>query len=190
MQMIIERIPEMSNKGLAQLWQNAIGILASPEHERRSEAQDVVEALHSEWRRRADCHEWFPWPLTDAPGGNGHLMSYGWPEEGMLRYLGYHVGETNPTPRDERRLILKYIFERDLPPLNDSEYYSQWGSPRTPQRLQKLANTIAALARNAKRRDPLALRRAINDWEDDLQYLRENYYVGFFNFEWPITELL
>ena len=108
----------------------------------------------------------------------------------MLRYLGYHVGETNPTPNDERRLILEYIFEKDLPPLENPQYHSAWGQPWTPPRLEKIGNTIAALTRNAKRRDRTALARAIRDWENDLEFLRRKYYVNFFNFEWPTTDIL
>jgi hypothetical protein len=61
--------------------------------------------------------------------------------------------------------------------------------PRTAQRLYKLANTLAALIRNAKRRDAVSMERAINDWERDLLFLYAKYYVDFFHFGWPATSL-
>ena len=186
---IVERIPQMSNGDLQRLLQNVNRILAAPGHQQHENALATRDAISSEWKRRAARNEWFPWPTTDALGGDGSLTAAGWPDEGMLRYLGYHVGETNPTPEVERRLILDYAFEKDLPPLNDSQYYSAWGECSAPERLSKLANTIAAFARNAKRRDPIALARAIREWESDLEYLRQKYYIGFFNFGFLVTKI-
>jgi hypothetical protein len=60
--------------------------------------------------------------------------------------------------------------------------------PSTARRLQKLANTLASLARNAKRRRTASLDRAIHEWEQDLGFLYEKYYVGLFGFGWPATE--
>jgi hypothetical protein len=65
-----------------------------------------------------------------------------------------------------------------------------WGKPRTARRLQKLANTLAALTRNAKRRDSMSYAKAIDDWEDDLALLRERYYVQFLHFGWPATDAM
>ena len=108
----------------------------------------------------------------------------------MLSFLGYHVGETQPTPRDIRWCILEYAFEYHLPPLNDLDYFLKWGSPRTPQRLYRLANTLAAFTRNAKRREGMSFTSAIEDWESDLVLLREKYYLNFFRFGWPATDPL
>ena len=108
----------------------------------------------------------------------------------MLSYLGYHVGETQPTPRDIRWHILEYAFEYQLPPLDNRAYYLEWGQPQTAQRLMKLANTLAALTRNAKRRDDLSYAKAIDDWEGDLVFLRDRYYFALFHFGWPTTESL
>jgi hypothetical protein len=105
----------------------------------------------------------------------------------MLSYLGYHVGETQPTSQELRWHILVYAFECHLPPLHDRLYYSEWGQPKTSQRLSKVANTLAALTRNAKRRTAVSFGRAIDDWEHDMGPLRDRYYVEFFRFGWPET---
>jgi hypothetical protein len=51
-----------------------------------------------------------------------------------------------------------------------------------------LAETIAALTRNAKGRQFANMKQAIADWEADLEYLRTTIYVGRFHFDWPRTE--
>jgi hypothetical protein len=106
----------------------------------------------------------------------------------MLRLLGYHVGETQRVHPSIREAVLEYAFEHNLPPVNDVAYFREWSERRSARRLQKLANTLAALTRNAKRNNPASFCRAINDWEQDLRFLYEQYYTGFFHFGWPGTE--
>lgn len=57
-------------------------------------------------------------------------------------------------------------------------------------RLKKMAESIAAFARNAKRKRTSVLDDAVVDWEADLRFLFETYYVGKFRFEWPSISLL
>lgn len=57
------------------------------------------------------------------------------------------------------------------------------------QRLQKLAETIAALTRNAKRRNAARMDKSIREWESDLAYLKRRYDEGRFSFTWPVTDL-
>ena len=86
--------------------------------------------------------------------------------------------------------VLEYAFECRLPPLDGPDYYFEWSMPLTAQRLKKMANTLAALTRNAKRRDAMSYAKAIDDWEDDLVLLRDKYYLDFFHFGWPATHVL
>jgi len=164
-------------------------VLAEPEHELHDEAVKLRVEISGRWHERAVGGMWFPWPTTEAPRGIGRLYAAGWREHGMLGYLGYHVGATQPTPRNIRRQILEYVVECHLPPLNDQIYHAEWAEPLSPQRLKKLANTLAALARHAKRREEGSWGSAINDWETDLALLRERYYVRVFQFGWPTTVL-
>jgi hypothetical protein len=66
----------------------------------------------------------------------------------------------------------------------------QAGNLMTAQRLKKIANTLPALTRNAKRRDTMSYAKAIDDWESDLALLRDKYYLDFFHFGWPATHVL
>lgn len=128
--------------------------------------------------------EGFPWPSTDAPAGTGQLET-GWPEKGLLSLLGYRVG-VKGLPQPERQEILDAVYREELPPVDSPEYMAEWGRPSTALRLQKLAESIAALTRNAKRRSA-DTSNAVEDWEVDLDYLRREYYVGRYNFVWPGT---
>jgi hypothetical protein len=169
--------------------QNVFRILAKPDHPLKPQAHGLQQEISVKWCDQAANGKWFPWPTTVARKGTGRLTVLGWRQQGMLSLLGYHVGETEPTPRNVRQCILEYAFECYLPPLQDIAYYAEWGPPVTPRRLEKLANTLAALVRNAKRRHQIAYRVAIDDWEHDLWFLHQRYYVDLFNFGWPATNL-
>jgi hypothetical protein len=172
------------------LLQNVFRVLAKQEDKRREEAIKLRQHVSSTWGIQAAQGKWFPWPTTIASRGPRRLKGVDWRPNGMLSFLGYHVGETQPTPQDIRWCILEYAFECHLPPLNDPVYYLEWGMPLTAQRLKKLANTLAALTRNANRRDAVSFARAIEHWERDLVLLRERYYLDFFYFGWPGTDHL
>jgi len=167
---------------------NVFRVLSDPANARREQAIKLREQISSSWGKQAAQDQWFAWPTTSATPGVLRLRGVDWREQGMLSFLGYHVGETQPTPIAMRRLILEYAFEFELPPLDCRAYYLEWGAPRSAQRLNKLANTLAAFARNAKRKDTISCARAIDEWECDLAFLHERYYRGFFHFGWPDTE--
>jgi hypothetical protein len=166
---------------------NALCILAKSEHPLRNQAAELRKVASAVWQVRAAQRQWFPWPTTAAPRGTQKLQGIFWRTQGMLDLFGYHVGETKPVAAEIRWRILEYMFEFHLPPLNDVAYLLEWGEPRTAARLRKLANTLAALARNAKRRDAFAYTRAIDDWENDLALLHDSYYARMFSFGWPST---
>jgi len=125
----------------------------------------------------------FTWPTTDALKGVGDNLSPAWPETGLLRFMGYTVGD-NGINQFRRQKILNTIFEGLLPNVNSPEYMEEWGIPQTAKRLKKLANSIAAFVRNSKR-SSIDMSKAISEWENDLEYLYENFYQGKFDFQWP-----
>lgn len=182
--------PSSNFEGLRGQLQSVFRILAKPDDKRREEAIKLRQDVSSIWGSQAAEGKWFPWPTTIASPGAKRLKGVDWRDHGMLSLLGYHVGETQPTLEDMRRCILKYVFECHLPPLDDPVYYLKWGMPLTAQRLEKLANSLAAFTRNAKRRNAVSHARAIDDWEHDLGLLHERYYRNFFHFGWPATDLL
>jgi hypothetical protein len=147
-------------------------------------ATKLRESVFSEWRRRHDeslIDEYFAWPSTEAPTGLGRMGAIASPAEGILSAFGYHVGETNGRPDRVRRLLLDDIFSVHLPPINSRAYMSEWGSPTSAGRLRKIADTLASLTRNEKRR---GLEFAPKQREMDLEYLHQTYYLGKFGFGW------
>lgn len=152
---------------------------------KRSDQIDMRRnAIFAEWARRnqeALKDGYFIWPSTKAFAGLSVLGKIPSPDVGMLTAFGYHVGRTNGVRAELRRLILDDIFSGVLPPLNNASYMRQWGGPAQSGRLKKLANTLAALARNEKGRK---LELAPSQREADLDYLYGKYYLGHFGFPW------
>lgn len=135
-------------------------------------------------RNQAENTGFFEWPTTFAPIGAGKLNASGWPKDGLFSYVGYHAGNDGEHP-DVRRYILDCVFHNELPSVNSDEYMSEFGIPKSSQRLRKMANHLAATARNYKRNEHADYSQAIAGRESDLEYLYDKYYVGVFHFDWP-----
>jgi hypothetical protein len=152
-------------------------------HRRRKKARELErEVLDTVWK----LIQSFPWPDTEAPEGDGRIASP-MPPAGVLSRMGYAVGKSGLSQR-KRREVLDRVFNDELPFLNSDEYMSQWGLPSTPTRLRKMAESLAAFARNAKRNSPESFAFAIEHWEEDLDYLKMTYYLPSCVFGWPTTQ--
>jgi len=129
------------------------------------------------------------WPTTNTQESRRKLAFNGrikWREIGVLKASGYVVGETHGLYRIERHKILNAILlVDDLKDIEDRSYADEYGEPRTSKRLMKMANSLAMFAINAKRVSSRNSTHAINDWEEDLKYLKDNFYSKWPNFEWP-----
>jgi hypothetical protein len=164
--------------------------------ERRDEANQVIAIIVAEYlerrearpqRQPVDASEGFSWPTTQVRGtrrGADYFDDLG---HGMLSFFEYRVGN-HGLSSDERREILDAIFEQELPPVLDPEVMGTWGEPETPERLRRMARSLAFLTRSAKLREDMDYGAAIADWEDDLDYLYDTYYVDRFDFAWPRAE--
>jgi hypothetical protein len=189
----IARLPDHTDGEFVTIWlrfsKYISGIRAA---ERAGRDTNFLAALEAEWDRRKVTAEgdevYFRWPSTLVSEVMGNsAVNGGWPTSGMLDAFDYHVGKTRGIPSGARRHILRFLFEERLPLVYDTAYTAEWGRPATAGRLQKLAETIAALVRNAKRNTGRDYTQAISEWEDDLSFLWSTYYVGHFRFGWPIT---
>ena len=132
--------------------------------------------------------ESFRFPSTEAPNGTKKLGSVDWPDTSLLKFMGYSVGQKGAT-EDARRAILDYVYKHPVPQVGSPEYMAKWGQPRTGTRLKQIAENIAASARNKKRSKFGDFSVAIDEWEDDLEYLRVTYYVDKYDFGWPNTDV-
>jgi hypothetical protein len=113
--------------------------------------------------------EWFS-PI-DSQGLNRGLNQL--PDQGMLSFLGYHVGGKNAPNNYKRQAIIKGLFRaRFLPLIGSAEYVSQWGSAQSKERLRKITWCLEGFIRNAEpqRRD---MRNSIARWDADLGFLKE-----------------
>jgi hypothetical protein len=130
----------------------------------------------------------FRWPATDAPVGNGRVSQAEWPQIGVLSYVGYNVG-INGQVREGRQQILQRVFERELPLVHSPQHMAQWDVTKSAPRLKKIAESIAAFCRNAKRRQRANMKRTIDNYQDDLEWLKRTFYDGRFDgsFRWPNT---
>lgn len=128
--------------------------------------------------------EAFKWPSTDVGAGFGG-GDFDRREVSYLKLLGYTVGKTDGLPASARRLILDRCFSGQLPPFVSAAELKQWAAPKSAARLRKMAYHIAGLAKNFKKMPSRGYDEAIADWEDDLKYLHDKYYVDFFHFSWP-----
>lgn len=127
----------------------------------------------------------FRWPSTAINQDSSHALSgthFNY-EEGLLKYMGYTVGQQGAY-RNQRREVLNYVYNGILPKVRSQEYMDEWGKPQTAERLQKMANSLASFVRNARRRQNADFRQAIQEWEEDLAYLKEQYYDAS-DFRWP-----
>jgi hypothetical protein len=104
-------------------------------------------------------------------------------DESPLHVLGYRVGRTGEDTVTRRR-ILRRAFTGELPKVDTIEYMESWGKPGSPKRLKKIADNIASYSGGMRNR-PNPSEEAIEDWESDLEWLREEFYHGHFTFHWP-----
>lgn len=147
----------------------------------------VSKTFSGDWQ--VALEKYLRWPTTDAPESLRKIIASGWLETGLLRYYGYRVGEGGIPERDRRDKLEGVINAKLSAKIFDGDYMGQWGDAGSFKRLMKLANTIAAMCRNAKR-SPFDYKKAISEWEADLAYLKEVHYERALNLEmiqWPQT---
>lgn len=174
---------------LKQVWMNVLHYL-EVRPKLRVDLLKYRDVIVEEWGRRHQVAlndpDHFVWPSTNVGAGGGSQQFDNWHAQGMLGYLGYHVGATNGVSEFARREILDMIFSSVLPPVNGVSYIRSWGEPSTSSRLHRLADEIARHARNGKLKRSADMSGPVMAWEADLKYLYRKYYVDKFKFGWPL----
>ncbi|MER8483864.1 hypothetical protein [Mesorhizobium sp. M1322] len=142
-----------SDGDLSSMWGNAIPKAAGGSEE----AIRRIVQIEDEWAKRAET----------LPAGNAYDDPL--PEKGMLKSLGYCVGNQG-LPQERRQLIIKYAVEsRSLPPVQSKAYVREWGKARSDKRFRKIRAFLTTLIdRNAGNR-PFA--KAVSEWAEDLKFL-------------------
>jgi hypothetical protein len=100
--------------------------------------------------------------------------------ETFLRMTGYKVGESG-LPARERQMLLCDFFEGNSKVENDA--IKAWDKANSAERLEKMAVHLARQIRNHRK---LGNKKAVSDWKEDLQYLKDkHYYARRFKFKYP-----
>lgn len=153
---------------------------------------------HSALEFLMDVDVGFDWPSTQVSSQlqSQSQVEFDRPKKGLLRYFGYRVGNSSQLTASRRRAVLRKLLVQPFTPKDhahfDESYLDEWSKPNSGLRLQKLANTIAALCRSEKKRMQklgFDYAQAIAEREADLAWLRREYYSGRFRFAWPSTQV-
>lgn len=130
--------------------------------------------------------DWFKWPSTDIfdSYSRSYLKAINWEKTGPLKLIGYEVGLSSRLSVHKRKELLRICFESNLKVL-PNDVRKKWGEASSAARLKKIADSLAAFSRNAKRKTEANYVQAIKDWQTDLDFLYQEYYCGFFDFGWP-----
>ena len=104
-------------------------------------------------------------------------------DKSPLVELGYNVGITKGKDLPYRKVILKNAYHNELPQVEDEDYMEEWGRPRHSKRLWRMAHHIAWLIRS--RRSNELMRYAVSDWQEDLDWLEQEFYTNRMRFKWP-----
>jgi hypothetical protein len=129
----------------------------------------------------------FEWPVIMDEEDFGEPIylrgSYERVEESPLFRMGYQVGVTNGLSKPRRKSLLNSAYEGAIPDVEDDDYMEEWGRPRQSKRLWRIAHHIAWLIRS--RKSISSMRYAVRDWQDDLDWLQEEFYTNRMRFTWP-----
>ena len=132
----------------------------------------------------------WPWPTVMPPRKKGGKFEADFKEFSALRFCGYSVGKTHGMPAEERKRFLDYFFTHKLPLFTKQQkdlFEDDYSTPGSEKRLRKMANVIASNCRNFKANNKKIYQFAINDYEEDLSYLRKKYFIKG-SFPWPESE--
>jgi hypothetical protein len=139
----------LDEEGLRNLHRNCL--LKLDDVKRGREAAALLKLIHAELSRRA----------KDDRDDQGFLP--------LLRCVGYNV-HWHGLGLAERRRLLDWLLESELPQINDAEYVASWGDPGSNKRRQRLIETIQ-LYRRRYGPGP-GMENALIRWDADLAYLR------------------
>ena len=107
--------------------------------------------------------------LIDSKNRHDKGIIHKMPEKGMLKLMGYKVGNDGEK-ENRRRLILRRVLFEDLPFCGSVDYMESWGKPTTKARYDKIFRSIFMFRRSAPKNIE-GFEKAIIEWTDDLDWL-------------------
>lgn len=128
----------------------------------------------------------FTWPISSSDLESidysiSEIDPSDWDEESPLRKLGYTVKEGALSEQQRHNLLTRAFSEPLDEYLNSSHEKERWGKANSAQRLYAIASFISWLNGFQGSNKPGASER----WRNDLQWLKEEFYLRRMKFEWP-----
>lgn len=152
---IISKIPAMSDNELSKLFTNALELI----HNKKmvDSAQQVLEAIQIEWSKRLEAYK------------DGEYKA-DTPEKGVLKTLGYRVGNDGVSS-EKRKMLIDYLLNEQLPPVGSPAHMAEWGEPSSKQRYRKAHRVIQVLKSSASTLGYMD--KAAKEWAEDLDYMEK-----------------
>lgn len=133
----------------------------------------------------------FPWPLPNI--SDSVILEFhsdGLVDQSPLVSVGYRVGRERGLDQATRREILKDSFYGAFDDskewyVHSDEYMERWDRPNSRARLFQMSHHIHALI--LSRRSVPSMMRAVEEWSDDLKWLKR-FYKPYMNFKWPLLK--
>lgn len=128
-------------------------------------------------------YEGFDWPVNEPTTSDGVIEfdSNDLRDQSVLHKLGYNATEGRLTTEQRRRFLSRAFTEHVDHLCSDSHERRIWGSPESQQRLYAMARLLSKLISFRSGSVPNAAER----WRSDLAWLRDHYYRGNMQFDWP-----
>ena len=154
---MVKPIDEMAPEEVATLFRNCITNVVKKNRFATNSAEKIIEiASH--------------WSHTRATLDVGQDRNR--PEFGVLRAIGYQVGNEGVDPKI-RHWLLEYAMQGVLPPIKDRSYMEEWGEPESKKRFYKVKRVIEYLIEDHS--NPNIFDKALRDWQKDLDYLDKKW---------------
>lgn len=148
----------MDDNKLLKLFHNVIDHLEKGK--KIDEALNLLNQIEHEWKKRLDNYL------------NGDQKATR-PDQGMLKTIGYKVGNDGMI-YTKRRLLLDRVINGVLPFCGSPSYMAEWGDPKTKQRFKKLRDVLNQLI--FKNRNFPEMDVAVGDWSEDLKYIKDKWH--------------
>ena len=147
----------MSDNELSKLFTNALELI----HNKKmvDSAQQVLEAIEVEWSKRLEAYK------------DGEYKA-DTPEKGVLKTLGYRVGNDGVSS-EKRKMLIDYLLNQQLPPVGSLAHMAEWGEPSSKQRYRKAHRVIQVLKSSASTLGYMD--KAAKEWAEDLDYMEKTW---------------
>ena len=158
---LIDGLPKRNDNDIFQQYKNCV-IAISQNKPNKDDAEKLIKAIKKEWARRKDLYEQNKYKPTT-------------PKDGMMGAFGYHVGNYGESLK-VRRIIIDDIMITDLPLIQGPAYTAEWGTPKSHKRFNKMRTFFQQMIfRGNNMNKDGGYDKAIDEWEDDLNYLITNW---------------